>query len=95
MMAPALVGKLEGIEGTRRLAAQEAEDAARSQRRLGMREACAELGKSVGNSMLQRSNAEKKAHKLQVSTNRRCCACLLFATLFCLCRAVQTHVSGD
>lgn len=69
MMAPALVGKLEGVEGTRRIAVQEAEDAARGQRRLGMREACTELGKSVGNAMLQQSKAERKAHKQQVFFN--------------------------
>jgi hypothetical protein len=66
MMAPALVGKLEGVEGTRRIAAQEAEDTMRRKRRMEMRQACAHHSISVGNAMAQQSKVEKKAHKKQV-----------------------------
>ena len=62
-MAPVLVGKIEGVEGTRRIAAQEAEDAVRRQRRMEMREACAQHSIAVGNAMEKQSKVEKKANK--------------------------------
>ena len=94
MMAPVLVGKIEGVEGTRRIAAQEAEDAVRRQRRMEMREACAQHSIAVGNAMEKQSKVEKKANKKQVCQIKGLLAmCVLVWLLnllveckFCTCR---------
>ena len=66
MMAPALVSKMEGIEGTRKIVEMEKQDNERSHRRLAVRELCTELGLSVEKKMEAASKAEKKSHRQQV-----------------------------
>ena len=65
-MAPALVSKIEGIEGTRKIVEMEKQDNERSHRRLAVREVCNELGLSVEKKMEAASKAEKKSHRQQV-----------------------------
>jgi len=66
MMAPALVSKIEGIAGTRKIVEMEKQDNERSHRRLAVREVCTELGLSVEKKMEAASKAEKKSHRQQV-----------------------------
>ena len=65
-MAPALVSKMEGIEGTRKIVEMEKQDNERSHRRLAVRELCTELGLSIEKKMEAASKAEKKSHRQQV-----------------------------
>jgi hypothetical protein len=65
MMAPSL-GKLEGVDGVRKVVEQEMQDTERQQRRLSMRDVCKELGISNVSASAMQAKVEKKAHKAQV-----------------------------
>lgn len=69
-MAPALVNKLEGCEGARRIVQQEAQDAERIQRRLEVRGMCHELGVSFQSASELQKKMEKNAHTTQIQQGK-------------------------
>lgn len=66
-MAPALVDRVEGIDGTRRIVEMEAQDAERRNRRQVLREWCTDLGQSAYQVMEKQRKLEKKAFRNQMN----------------------------
>ena len=71
-MAPALVDKVEGVEGTRKIVEMEAQDGERRNRRQALRLWCTDLGQSAYKAMEKQKKLEKRTFRNQVSCSQFC-----------------------